>query len=320
MFSINFCMMYKEEVMSILFTSKSIGPVGMKNRFICAACEGNLANEEGMVTDKLVEKMRSMAQGGAGLIISSHMAVHPYGRTRMFQPGIYNDGLISGLKTLADVIHENGSKAVFQLGHAGLQTKKEVINHVPIGPTGKGYIMTDNDINEIIQAFARASERAAEAGAAGVQIHAAHGYLINEFLSPYYNEREDQWGVTEEGRFRFLGEIISAVKKVLPESMALMVKLNTNDYTPRPGVSPDMAGRYAERLFKLGVHAIEASCGTSLLSPWNMCKGSIPINDIIETLPDEKKERMKIYLSIMKDKCSLTEGYNAEALREIRKH
>ena len=158
---------------------------------------------------------------------------------------------------------------VFQLVHAGRQTTKAVIGQTPIGPSDKGrdpinFVkpkkMTEEQIREVIQAFGKAASRAIEAGADGVQIHAAHGYLVNQFLSPFFNRRTDDWGGSDENRFRFLREIILETRRVLPEGMPILVKLNTHDHTPQEGVTPPLATRYAKWLAELGIDGLELSC------------------------------------------------------------
>jgi len=98
--------------------------------------------------------------------------------------------------------------------------------------------MTEDEIMEVIKAFGPAAKRAVEAGADGIQLHGTHGYLINEFLSPYFNIRTDSWSGSDEKRFRFLKEIYQEVNKAVPDSFPVLVKLNTNDYTPKEGITP----------------------------------------------------------------------------------
>ena len=108
--------------------------------------------------------------------------------------------------------------------------------------------MSTEDIHNVIGAFGKAAARAVEAGADGVRLHSAHGYLINQFLSPFFNHRNDAWGGSEENRFRLLEEIFREVKNSVPEGTPVLIKLNTHDHTPTPGLTPDVAVRYPRRL------------------------------------------------------------------------
>ena len=154
--------------------------------------------------------------------------------------------MIEGLKNLVDVVHNQGSKIAFQLVHSGRQTNKDIIGQAPIGPSKgprdniymvKPKEMTEEEIQEIIKAFGAAAFRAGEAGADGVQIHAAHGYLVNQFLSPLFNKRKDSWGGSDENRFSFIKEVVLETKKNISDDMFVLVKLNTQDYTPKEGIT-----------------------------------------------------------------------------------
>lgn len=303
--------------MSVLFTPFSLGAIQIKNRFVCSACEDNLATDTGLVTDKLIRKNQRLARGEIGLIISSHMSVHALGRTRRYQLGVHSDSMIPGLRRLVESVHEHDGKIVFQLGHAGQQTTGETIGQMPMGPSSENP-MREEAIQEVISAFRTAAKRVMEAGADGIQLHAAHGYLINQFLSPYFNHREDAWGGSIENRFRLLREIITAIKQVLPPQMILLVKLNAQDYTPKEGVTPPLAVRYAEYLTDLEIDGLEVSCGTSSLSPWNMCRGDIPVKEILREYNELQKPAVGVILQKMRGQFEFSEGYNLEAGKLIR--
>jgi 2,4-dienoyl-CoA reductase-like NADH-dependent reductase (Old Yellow Enzyme family) len=129
--------------------------------------------------------------------------------------------MVQGLTKLVKAVHHVGGKIAFQLAHCGRQTKKNMIGQIPLGPSSRGrdpqnFVkpkeMTENEIKKIIKAFVEAADRTVEAGADAIQLHGAHGYLISEFLSPYFNIRTDAWGGSDENRFRFLGEICQGIK------------------------------------------------------------------------------------------------------------
>lgn len=313
--------------MSILFSSIKLGNLEIKNRFVRSATYECLAGEKGAVTDKIIKKYQLLAKGEVGLIIPGHMYVHPLGQAHINQTGIYHDDLIPGLKKLVEAVHQEGGKIIFQLAHSGRQSKKTLIGQNPMGPSAvvrdpvyffKPKAMNEEDIQEVIQAFGQAARRAVGAGADGIQLHAAHGYLINEFLSPFFNRRDDQWGGSDENRFRFLKEIVLSVKKILPEGLPLLVKLNTHDHTPQEGITIPLAAKYAEWLASLGIDGLEVSCGTATFSPMNVTRGEVPLKEFVQPLPWWQKPLARIIINRWVGKYNLEEGYNLEAAKMIK--
>jgi 2,4-dienoyl-CoA reductase-like NADH-dependent reductase (Old Yellow Enzyme family) len=313
--------------MSILFTPMNIGDVQIKNRFIHSATYEVMSLETGEVSDKLIKRYQNLAKGEVGLIIPGYMYVHPLGRSYRYQTGIHNDDMIPGLTKLVESVHQEGGKIVFQLAHAGRQTTKALIGQTPIGPSSRGrdpinFIkpkeMSVDEIQEVIQAFGIAAKRAVTAGADGIQLHAAHGYLVNQFISPFFNHRRDEWGGSDANRFRFLKELISEVKKTLPKGMPLLVKMNTNDYTPQEGITPSLAKTYAKWLSDLEINGLEISCGTAWYSFMNQCRGDVPVKELVNSLPFWKKPFGKLLLKRMVGKYGFEEGYNLEASKMIK--
>lgn len=300
--------------MTILFTPKKLANVSIKNRFIHSACEDNMATGDGNVTDEIIQKLRKLSRGEVGLIIWSHLSVHPSGRTKKFQAGIDNDGMIEGLSKAAGVVHSEGAKIAFQLGHGGLQASEEATGQSLMHPDS----MTVSQIEKIINAFKSASDRAVKSGADAVQIHAAHGYLINEFLSPFFNHREDEWGGSDKNQFRFLKEIISEIKSILPQGFPLLIKLNTNDYTKKKGITPSLAIKYARWLKALSIDGLEISCGTSLGTPFNMCRGDVPVDEMVRSFPEPARKKVSTYFETLAGKFELKEPYNTEVTKTIR--
>ena len=129
--------------MSILFTPYRLGTITIRNRFVSSACEDNLATEDGRVTEAVIRKHQRLAKGEAGLIISSHLSVHPWGRTRKGQLGIYSDDMIPGLRRVVETVHSQSGRIVLQLGHAGLGTKPEWIGRPPMGTASSSTPLTD---------------------------------------------------------------------------------------------------------------------------------------------------------------------------------
>jgi 2,4-dienoyl-CoA reductase-like NADH-dependent reductase (Old Yellow Enzyme family) len=313
--------------MSILFEPRALGQTRIRNRFVCSATFESMATERGEVTDALVRRYRTLARGEVGLIITGHMYVHPLGRGMKFQTGIQDDDMIVGLRKLSDAVHQEGGRIVFQLSHAGRQTKKALIGRTPLAPSARGRdptyfvkpaAMSEEQIAEVIRAFGQAARRAAEAGADGVQVHAAHGYLLNEFLSPYFNVRTDGWGGSDENRFRLLKEVVLEVRKALPRGMPLLVKLSTNDCTPEQGITPSLALTYAGWLADLGIDGVELSCGTTYYGFANMVRGEIPVDEGAMAFPGWMRPLAKVALRRMVGKFDLEEEYNVPASRLIK--
>jgi 2,4-dienoyl-CoA reductase-like NADH-dependent reductase (Old Yellow Enzyme family) len=301
--------------------------VQIKNRFIHSATYEVMSLETGEVTDKLTNRYQNLAKGEVGLIIPGFMYVHSLGRAYKYQTGIHNDHMIPGLNKLVEAVHREGGKIAFQLGHAGRQTTKAMTGQTPIGPSSKGrdpvnFVkpkeMNANQIQEVIQAFGKAASRAVEAGADGIQLHAAHGYLINQFISPFFNHRKAEWGDSDENRFRFLKEILLEVRKTIPQGMPVLIKLNTNDYTQHEGITPSLAVTYAKWLSELEINGLEISCGSPVYSFMNMCRGDVPVKELVNSLPFWKRPMAKLMMKSMVGKYNLDEPYNLEAAKLIK--
>jgi 2,4-dienoyl-CoA reductase-like NADH-dependent reductase (Old Yellow Enzyme family) len=313
--------------MSILFTPINLGDVQIKNRFIHSATYEVMALETGEVSEKLIKRYQKLAKGEVGLIIPGYMYVHPLGRSYRYQAGIHSDDVIPGLRRLVEAVHQEDGKIVFQLVHAGRQTTKAMIGQTPIGPSSKGrdpvYFvkpkeMRVNEIQEVIQAFGKAASRAVEAGADGIQLHAAHGYLINQFISPFFNQRIDEWGGSDANRFLFLKKIISEIKNVLPQGMPILIKLSTNDYTPQEGITPSLAAKYAKWLSDMKIDGIEISCGTTTYSYMNMCRGDVPVKEIVQSIPILIKPLAKLMMKRMVGKYDFDKPYNLETAKIVK--
>jgi 2,4-dienoyl-CoA reductase-like NADH-dependent reductase (Old Yellow Enzyme family) len=313
--------------MSVLFTPGRLGPLEIRNRFVHSATYEAMASPAGEVTDALLARYRKLSRVGVGLIIPGHIFVDPRGRGQARQTGIHEDALVPGLRALADVAHEGHAKIVFQLAHAGLQTTAALAGRRPLGPSGKRrdpvtfgkpVTMAASDIGDAVRAFGAGARRAAEAGADGVQIHAAHGYLVSEFLSPFFNDRKDAWGGSDENRFRFLQEILLAVREALPSDRAVLVKLNVNDHVPGQGVTPTIAAAYCARLAALGVDGVEVSCGCAHYSFMNMCRGDVPVEELVECFPFWKRIPARMMMKRLVGNFDLVEGYNLDAARFVK--
>ena len=313
--------------MSILFSAKKIGNVEIPNRFITSATHEGMADKTGEVSDELIKRYERLARGGVGLCITGMMYVHDSGRGFKNHTGIHNDSMIAGLKRMVETVHQADGKIAFQIAHSGRQTTRGMIGRTPLAPSSRGrdpmYFvkpkeMTEEDIMEVVGAFGAAAKRAVDAGADGIQLHAAHGYLISEFLSPFFNIRTDSWGGSDENRFRFLKEIYHEVRKKVPDGFPVLVKLNSIDYTPKEGITPMLMARYAGWLAELGINAVEVSCGTANYSYMNMCRGDVPTAEFLKGLAWWEKPIGRLMIGKLEGKYDLEEGYNLNAAKLIR--
>jgi 2,4-dienoyl-CoA reductase-like NADH-dependent reductase (Old Yellow Enzyme family) len=253
--------------MNRLFESSEINGMKLRNRFVRSATWEGMASPEGAVTPKLVETVTALAKGGVGLIISSHAYIRSDGQAGPRQIGVYKDGLLPGLKEMAAAVHEADGKMVLQLAHAGHFAAEALTGIPPLVVSDYAGLaktprkeMTTQDMAELVAAFAAAAGRAKAAGFDGVEIHAAHGYLLSEFLSPIYNKRCDEYGGRIQNRSRIHLEILQAVRKEVGADFPVLCKINCRDFAEN-GLSLEDSLIAAERLAAAGLDAIELSGG-----------------------------------------------------------
>ncbi len=253
---------------NILFEPITIGNITLKNRFMRSATHEWLANDEGKMTDRMLDLIRTLAQGGVGLIIPGYSYIDASGKSTNRQGAIYDDEFIPGYRELVKVIHENGSKTALQVVHGGRQSKPDLINDTPMAPsavedTSTGIVpreMTEEDIEYIKNKFVEAALRTRKAGFDAVQLHVAHGFLLSEFISPYTNRRIDKWGGSTENRCRFIEEIITEIRQRTDNGFEIFVKLNSTDGI-EGGLTEEESAKVASRLAAAGVSMIEVSGG-----------------------------------------------------------
>jgi 2,4-dienoyl-CoA reductase-like NADH-dependent reductase (Old Yellow Enzyme family) len=233
----------------------------------------NLA-EEGEVNERLVAHYCRRAEAEVGLIIVEHSFVLPSGRASKKQLGISDDALVPGLRKLVEEVHRRGARIGIQITHAGSNTTAEVLGHSPLAPSAVPHPrysdqvpaeMSKEDLRAIKEAFVAAARRAKEAGFDLLEIHGAHGYLLNQFFSPLTNQRRDEYGGSLENRLRFPLEVIAAVRRSVGESFCLFYRFGADDQMPG-GVTPDDARRAAPLLVEAGVDVLDLSggmCGAS---------------------------------------------------------
>lgn len=248
----------------------SIGRLTVKNRFVMAPFCTNYCNPDGSVTARLLRHCEERAKGGVGLVIVEFAYIDDKGSKSLHaELGIYNDQLIPGLSLLARVIQENGAKAGIQIVHAGLQRS---LAHPVVAPSRvwKEYLggpkgifpaeLTLEEIQDVVASFGQAALRAKRAGFDMVELHGAHGYLINQFLSSYTNRRNDMYGGSLENRMRFPLEVVRNVRQALGRDFPLGIRINAVDYV-KEGVTLEEAKVFAKELEDAEVDVIHVSAG-----------------------------------------------------------
>ncbi len=267
---------------SLLFTPVTLGPLTLRNRSIRSAafesmCPGNVPSPQ------LLDYHRSVAAGGVGMTTVAYAAVTRSGlsfdRQLWMRPEI-----VLGLRELTDAVHAEGAAASIQLGHCGNMSHKSICGCLPVGassgfnlysPTFVRGLRAD-ELPEMAKAYGRSVCLAREAGFDAVEIHAGHGYLISQFLSPSTNHRKDEFGGTLANRMRFMEMVMEEVMKAAGNDMAVLVKMNMRDGF-RGGMELDESLQVARKLQELGAHALVLSGGFVSKAPMYVMRGEMPI-------------------------------------------
>jgi 2,4-dienoyl-CoA reductase-like NADH-dependent reductase (Old Yellow Enzyme family) len=253
----------------LVFEPFSFSGLSLGNRLVRSATYEKRADDDGFVTDSLIEFYKELVRGGVGLIITGNALIHHSGRSVPQMICIHSDNYIKGLSRLTKAVHQLGGVIAAQLVHGGRQCFPSLLGGIaPLAPSAvydpsikvMPREMRDSEIWEIVDAFANAARRARIAGFDAVQIHGAHGYLVSGFLSSHTNRRDDYWGGDEERRFHFLEETFKGMRNEAGGDFPIMIKVNADDML-EGGLKPQEAVRVAKRLEALGIDAIEVSGG-----------------------------------------------------------
>jgi 2,4-dienoyl-CoA reductase-like NADH-dependent reductase (Old Yellow Enzyme family) len=267
--------------MSLLFQPLTLRQLTLPNRIVVSPMCQYSAAVDGLANDWHLVHLGSRAVGGAGLVIFEATAVRPEGRISARDLGLWNDEQIEPLRRITAFIESQGSVAGIQLAHAGRKAGTwwpwsgqhgsvpvAEGGWTPVGPSAIAFdpkhvaptALDEAGIADVIQAFVQGAERALAAGFKVVEVHAAHGYLLHQFLSPLSNRRQDQYGGSFENRIRLLLEVTQAVRQVWPEELPVFVRLSATDWV-EDGWNPDETVELACRLKTLGVDLIDVSSG-----------------------------------------------------------
>lgn len=270
---------------SKLFTPVTIGPLTLRNRTIRSAayesmCPGHRPSE------MLLQYHRSVAAGGVGMTTVAYAAVTQSGlsfdRQLWMRPEIIPD-----LRRLTDAIHTEGAAAGIQLGHCGNMSHKNICGCLPVGASGGFNLysptfvraLRTSELPQLAQAYGRAVNLAREAGFDSVEIHAGHGYLISQFLSPATNHRKDEFGGSLENRMRFMDMVMNEVMKAAGNDLAVFVKMNMRDGF-KGGMELEESLQVAKRLEESGAHALVLSGGFVSRAPMYVMRGEMPIRSM----------------------------------------
>jgi NADPH2 dehydrogenase len=217
------------------------GKLLLKNRLVMPPMATSKANADGSVSDALLDYYDEKSAGGAlGLVIIEHNYITKQGQNREGQPSVADDDMIEGLARLADVIHHNGSKTALQINHVGGTAKSAVTGLDVVAPSATPHpfgpsdptlrALTLDEIAAVPSLFAAAARRAKSAGFDAVEIHSAHGYLLDQFFSPLTNHRTDEYGGNVRGRIQLHLEVIAAVRGAVGEDFPILLRLGAADY------------------------------------------------------------------------------------------
>lgn len=250
-----------------LFTSLRVRGMSLKNRLVMPPMGTRLGSYHCEVTERLRAYYAERARGGVGLVIVQFTFVAPEGRNGPYTTGITDDSVIPGYRGLASDIHAGGAKAAIQLAHVGAVARSAVIGTRPVGPSAvaaKGGEMPRElsvaEIENLVEKFAQAARRARDAGFDAVEFHAAHGYLLNQFLSPLWNLRQDDYGGNTENRCRFLKEIVERTRGLLGAEYPILVRLCADEFVPG-GITLEEGCRIASLLEAAGVDMLDVTGG-----------------------------------------------------------
>lgn len=256
--------------MSHLLQPLTAGSLQLHNRLVLPPMATTKADADGSITPDLLAYYDEMSAWGAfGLVITEHCYVAAQGRNRIGQPSVAEDRMVEGLGRLAEVLHANGSRAVVQISHAGAASAVPGIGVIgpsdvpsPIGPGAIPRPMTLDDIAATVEQFVAAALRVRRAGFDGVELHAAHGYLLDQFFSPLTNRRADEYGGGRDGRLRLLVEVVAAVREAVGDGFPVLLRLGAKDYL-EGGTTVEDSIAAAVALERAGVDLLDVTGGLS---------------------------------------------------------
>ena len=324
--------MDKERIIDRLFEPVKSRNITLKNRIIRSATYEGYGDHDGVPLPELANIYLNLAKGGVGTIITGFAFVSQAGRAMQpGQCGIDSSSKIAPWRKILNKVHDSypDVSLFMQIAHAGRQTKRKFTGFSAVGPSGRKCTyfkesvktLNDNEIREIITEFGEAAGRAREAGFDGIQVHAAHGYLIHQFLSPWTNTRQDKWS---DGRL-FLESIIENIHGKCGADFPVFVKLSWAEDN-KPGINLNNSIQTVKSLENSGADAVEISYGTMEFA-LNIIRGDCPIDTVLKVNPLFKPiphffcEIWKLFFlkKYLRKNIPFTENYNVDSAMEIKK-
>ena len=312
---------------SIIFTPCQIGPITLRNRTIRSAAFENMAHGN-RPTEELFNYHTAVAKGGIGMTTVAYASVSRSGLSFDGQLWLREE-IVPELKKLTDAIHAEGAKASIQIGHCGNMTHRATCGCMPVGASSGFNLYSPTfvrglkvaEIDELVEDFGRAVNLAREAGFDCVEIHAGHGYLISQFLSPYTNHRRDEYGGSLDNRMRLMRRVITRVLEAAGDDMAVVVKMNMHDGFRRGMQEPECL-EVARELERLGVHALVLSAGFVSKAPMEVMRGAMPIKTMAHYMDMRKfwwlKALVRVFGRVMIPTVPYKEGYFLEDALKFR--
>ncbi|MDL2283526.1 NADH:flavin oxidoreductase [Oxalobacter sp. OttesenSCG-928-P03] len=248
----------------------NLGGIPVQNRIVRSATFEFSSEAKGSFNPEYAQIYEALAKGGVGAIITGMVAIDANSPTNSKMVRAYDDRFVPDLKQLVNVVHANGSRLVVQMSHCGVHAGHIESGGPRLSPSateissgGMSQAMTADDIAQVVSAFAETATRCKEAGADGVQLHAAHGYLLSQFLSPHFNKRDDAYGGDITGRSRIVLEAYDAIRERVGPDYPVWIKINHSDMVT-PGMTQQECEWVCQELAKRGIDAIEISGGISV--------------------------------------------------------
>ncbi len=306
--------------MGLLHQPLEKGKLILKNRLVFPPMATSKAEPDGRISRDILDYYEEKSKGGhIGLLIVEHSFVSQEGKVGRNQLSIADDSKVDDLRKLSAIIHKNDSKAVMQINHAGRDAAEEITGLVPVAPSAvpnpeNGIIpheLTAGEIAGVVSAFRAAALRVKEAGFDGVEIHSAHGYLLNQFFSPLTNKRTDEYGGSISNRIRIHLEIIKAIKEASGENFAILLRLGASDYT-EGGTTIEDSIAAAGEFEKAGVDILDISGGFCR----NLVLGNSKVQGIFSPLSEAVRKAVSIPVILT---GGITEASAAEELLEQEK-
>ena len=292
-----------DSIDSPIFTPVRIGPVTLRNRVIRSAAFENMAYGNKPSQD-LMDYHVAVARGGVGMTTLAYASVNRSGLS--FDGQLWmREEIVPALKEITDAVHAQGAKASIQLGHCGNMTHRSTCGCMPVGASGGFNVysptfvraLREDEIESLVEDFGRAVGLARDAGFDCVEIHAGHGYLISQFLSPYTNRRHDRFGGSLENRMRFMRMVIRRVMEAAGDDMGVLVKMNMHDGFRR-GMQRGECLEVARELERLGVHAIVLSAGFVSKAPMQVMRGAMPLRTLAHYMDFRKFWWLKAFVRL----------------------